>query len=109
EARRRGTRRGDPRGNNRAPATVDPDPPAGEPIMLPVHPGLSTAHGTWLPGEPGPFLKAAGIVPLGDGGDAGAVPPGTERVENAMGVIGIGLALLLAVCAILIAVRGRKR
>jgi hypothetical protein len=77
--------------------------------MLPVRPGFITVDAAWPPGEPAPVHKAAGIVPLGDGSDAGAVPPGTERVENAMGVIAIGLALLLAVCAITIAVRGRKR
>ena len=75
--------------------------------MLPARPGF-TAVDTIRPFEESfPVHKAAGIVPLGE--DAGAVPPGTQRVEHAMGVIGIGLALLLGACAILIAVRGRKR
>ena len=77
--------------------------------MLPLRPGVFTVHAARLPGEPDLVHKSAGIVPFGDSGDAGALPPGTERVENAMGVIAIGLALLLAVCAITIAVRGRKR
>jgi hypothetical protein len=75
--------------------------------MFAARPGSSAASAIWPPGEPLPVHRTAGTVPLGE--DAGAVPPGTQRVENAMGVIGIGLALLLAVCAILIAVRGRRR
>jgi hypothetical protein len=75
--------------------------------MLPARPGLTAADPVWLFREALPIHKVGGSVPLGE--DNGAVPPGTERVENAVAVIGIGLVLLLMICAILIAVRGRKR
>jgi hypothetical protein len=76
-----------------------------------VRPGPRLAHGSApSPELSGLVLKAAGIVPGGEeGGDAGPYPPGTERVENAMGIFGIGVAIVLLACAVLIVVRGRKR
>jgi hypothetical protein len=80
---------------------------AGQPMNLTAPASLVfelVVYSPWLIRTAGSSLPGA----EGENTDTSPLPPGTERAENLLEVVGIGILVILLLSAVLIMIRARR-